>query len=360
MTEYCYIHIPFCKSKCKYCSFVSFACTDKMTGYSYSLMKEISENYRGEKLKTLYIGGGTPSLLPLNLLGKIINKFNFGDVYEFTIEVNPDDITQDTVKIYRDFGINRVSVGVQSFEDDILKEIGRRHNSQAAISAVDTLYNNGFSNISIDLIYGLPGQTSEGFLKDLRLAVSLPVSHISLYGLKIEENSYYYTHLPTDVPDDDIQADMYLAACNFLEQSGFEQYEISNFSRNGAFSRHNMNYWYNNTYYGFGVSAHGYVEGFRYYNTSDIDEYIANPVCSEYAHHVTEKERLEEEIFLGLRKTEGINIFDINKKFNIDFECKYKNVIEKYSPEFMCKKSGYLSLTRKGFMLSNIILSEFI
>lgn len=360
MTENCYIHIPFCKTKCKYCSFVSFPCIDKMTAYTYALLKEISENYRGERLKTFYIGGGTPSLLPVNLSEKLINKFNFAAEYEFTLEANPDDITSELADFYAKSSINRISLGVQSFDDVILKSVGRRHTAETAINAVNLLFQKGINNISIDFIYGLPTQTVEGFINDLKHAFTLPVTHISLYGLKVEEGSYYYSNIPENLPDDDIQADMYLTACDILEENGFKQYEISNFAHPGFYSRHNINYWNNNSYYGFGVSAHGYTEGFRYYNTSDLNKYISAPVQGEYAHYITDKERLEEEIFLGLRKTVGLNIADVNKKFNIDFANKYDSIIKKYSPEFLHYDGDRIALTRKGFMVSNVILSEFI
>ncbi len=360
MVENCYIHIPFCKSKCKYCSFVSLTCLEKITVYVYSLLKEISSNYGGEELKTLYIGGGTPSLLQCDLLGKILKKLNFCNECECTVEVNPDDVTSELAKYYLDKGINRISIGIQTFNEDILSEIGRRHSAVRAMQAVNILADTGFKNISADFIYGLPRQTAKMFINDLKLAINLPLQHISLYGLKIEENSYYSVNPPQNLPDDDLQADMYIIACEFLENNGFIQYEISNFARPNYYSRHNKNYWDNNSYYGFGLSAHGYVNGFRYYNTSDLDAYISAPAQSEYAHFITDKERLEEEIFLGLRKTEGINTHLINKKFNIDFAAKYKNVLGKYSPQFLENNNGHLRLTRRGGMLSNLILSEFI
>lgn len=360
MIRNAYIHIPFCKSKCRYCAFVSVPEINKITGYVYSLLKEIADNYRGEELSTLYIGGGTPSLLPFELLSKILNKFRYAEEYECTIEVNPDDVTSILAENYAASRINRISVGVQSFDDAILSAIGRRHNAASVISAVNTLNHAGFENISIDLIYGLPGQTTSGFIDDIKRALELPVKHISLYGLKIEEGTYFAEYKPELLPDSDKQADMYLAACDELEKNGYKQYEISNFALPGYSSKHNVNYWNNNTYYGFGVSAHGYTNGFRYYNTSDIDAYMNNPVQSEYAHHVTETERLEEEIFLGLRKADGINIDEINKKFNIDFRSRYGKIIDKYSPEFLLCEGERLRFTRKGFMLSTPILSEFL
>ncbi len=360
MVSNCYVHIPFCKSKCNYCSFISFPCLDKIPAYMFSLYQEISQNYRNEKLNTLYIGGGTPSLIPVSYIEKLLKKFHFSDNYECTMEVNPDDVNSNLISCYSDFGINRISMGVQSFNDSILSFIARRHSAQIAISSIDIIKNSGIDNISIDLIYGLPSQSLSDFLADINIAVNLPVTHISLYGLKIEDNCYFSLHPPKNLPDDDLQADMYLAACEILKTNGFLQYEISNFAKNNNYSMHNLNYWNNSTYYGYGVAAHGYVDGYRYYNSNSIDEYIENPSVSEYAHFLTDEEKLQEEIFLGLRKTQGVFISKINKKFNINFLDKHFNIIRKYSPEFLVLDGDNLKLTTKGFMVSNIILAEFI
>ena len=359
MTENCYIHIPFCKSKCNYCAFVSYPCLDKMTGYVYSLLKEITEHYRGERLKTLYIGGGTPSLLPLNLLEKILAKFNYDSETEVTIELNPDDVSFEKIEAFKKMGVNRFSVGVQSFDDNVLSLCGRRHDANVAQRALSVLSELGL-NYSADLIYGLPAQTLESFLDDLKSLVNAKVPHISLYGLKIEENTPFYSDEPQNLPDDDLQADMYLAACGYLAKEGFNHYEISNFAKPNYESKHNINYWRNNSYYGFGVAAHGYVDGFRYYNTSSLERYMQTPDVSEYAHHVTEQEVLEEEIFLGLRLAEGLCVDDLNTKFGIDFCSKFEKALKKFDTEYLKKENGRIFLTEKGFMLSNIILSEFV
>lgn len=360
MTKNCYIHIPFCKKKCNYCAFVSSPCLERITGYMYSLYKEISEKYAGEELETLYIGGGTPSLLPIDLLSKLIKKFRLANGAEVTIEVNPDDITFELIDSYKALGINRVSMGIQSLDDDVLRVIGRRHNSTTALKAVQTILDSDINNLSLDFIYGLPGQSLENFRKDLSSIIDIDVKHISLYGLKIEENTVFDKFPPDDLPDDDVQADMYLWACDFLRKKGFEQYEISNFAKPGFQSRHNLNYWDNNSYYGFGVAAHGYVDGFRYYNTSGLNEYLESPSVSEYAHHVTSQEAYEEEIFLGLRKVKGINLDVLKNKFNIDFYSEKQEVLKKYLGEYLLLEDGFLRFTTQGFLLSNEILSELI
>ena len=252
-----YIHIPFCQSKCKYCSFVSFKNQDKKLGYLYSLLKDIDYNYNGELLNTLYFGGGTPSIIEPEYLAKIFGKFNISKNTECTIEVNPNDITKEYVKSLYDIGFNRISMGAQTFNDGLLKLIGRRHSSHEIYKAVEIIKDTGFNNISLDLIYGLPNQTVEYFKKDLKEIINLGINHLSLYGLKIDKGCYFYNNAPANLPDDDIQADMYLFAGKMTSKNGFEHYEVSNYSKEGYQSKHNINYWECGEYYGFGLSAHG-------------------------------------------------------------------------------------------------------
>lgn len=377
MVESAYIHIPFCKSKCAYCSFVSFNKLEMITGYVYALLKDISDNYCGEKLRTLYFGGGTPSLLPIDLLSKIIKKFNFQNNYELTIEINPDDVNLEYFSALKSLGVNRLSLGSQTFDDEILKLIGRRHDSNAIVNAVKLAKEVGFTNISVDLIYGLPLQTIDGLKCDLEKFLELDIQHISTYGLKIEEGSkfsrYYSCNRPAPtltlprgegtveicLPDDDAQADMYELINNTLEKNGYYRYEVSNFAKSGYESKHNLNYWDNNEYYGFGCAAHGYVDGIRYSNYSTLDEYMAKPSTHELGHTLSQQEKLEEEIFLGFRKRSGINVNKINERFSIDFNSKYKHILEKYRDFIEATSCGY-TLNLKGVLISNLILSEFI
>ena len=361
MSKSCYIHIPFCRGKCFYCSFVSFNKPELLTGYIYSLLKEISENYKGEDLKTLYFGGGTPSLVSIELLNKVVGKFNFEPNAEITIEVNPDDCSCDYLKGLKDIGFNRISIGSQTFDDRILKLIGRRHDSTQITETVKNAKQAGFKNISLDLIYGLPTQTMDGLKKDLQKFLELDIQHISTYGLKIENSSIWGNgkYLPKNIPDDDTQADMYVAVNEILSNAGFCRYEVSNFAKKGYESKHNLNYWNNEEYYGFGVSAHGYIDGIRYSNYESLEKYMNSPTTREYGRFLTEKEKLEEEIFLGFRKTEGVNVSRIKEKFNVDFEGKYKTILEKYSDYIVKTPQGY-AFNLKGTMLSNEILPEFL
>lgn len=359
MVKSVYIHIPFCLSKCRYCSFISFNKLEKKTGYLYSLLKEIDYYYKEENLDTIYFGGGTPSLFSVNELKKILDKFNYSNNTEITIEVNPDSVNFEYLRGLKEVGFNRLSIGSQSFDDEILKIIGRRHNSEQIFQTIDWAKQAGFNNISVDLIYGLPNQTLDIFEKDLDKINTLDIQHVSLYGLKIEEGCYFYNNYPENIADEDLQADMYLKAIEKLEK--FEHYEISNFAKNGCESKHNLNYWKENEYYGFGVAAHGFVDGVRYSNYCTLEEYMDNPISHEFGKFLTEQEQLEESIFLGFRISKGININEINSRFNINFCEKYKKVLDKYTETGHIIKTnlGYC-LSNEGFLLSNLILAEFI
>lgn len=362
MVKNAYIHIPFCRSKCHYCSFVSFNKFEQKKAYLNALFCEIDEFYQKEVLDTIYIGGGTPSILSVSEIHKILQRFNFNQNTELTMECNPDDVNYEYLRALYDIGVNRLSFGCQTFNDEILFKINRRHNSGQVINAVKLAQDSGFENISLDFIYGLPNQNLEMFLKDLKRAVDLGVQHISLYGLKLEDGCYFAKHLPENLADDDLQADMYLAAVELLTSKGFEHYEVSNFSRRGYNSRHNLTYWNNDEYYGFGVAAHGYINGVRYGNIETLEQYIDDPFAKKESKLLTAQEKLEEEIFLGLRKMrEGVNINKINSKYNIDFENKYNAILSKYEKLDLLKRipQGY-AFTPAGVLVSNVILADFL
>lgn len=361
MVKSAYIHIPFCKSKCYYCSFVSFPILERKGEYLQALRKQIGVEYKGDILKTLYFGGGTPSLLTVNELAEILSLFNLSQDSEVTLELNPETVNLEFFKALRNTSINRLSIGVQSFDDEILKKIGRRHKSSDVIKTLEAAKFVGFDNISLDFIYGLPNQTLESFISDLKRAVELGVQHISLYGLKIDEGCFFAKNYPENIADEDLQAQMYLKAIETLESSGFEHYEISNFARDNKHSNHNINYWENQEYYGFGLAAHGYCNKIRYSNTLNLDEYLKNPLTKDFSKNVSLQEQLEEEIFLGLRLKKGIDVTNINQKFGIDFEKKYEKILSKYilTGHLINENLHYL-FSNEGFLVSNLILSEFI
>jgi len=361
MVKSAYIHIPFCRSKCHYCSFVSFNKPELKEQYLNALKSEVKHFYDGEVLNTLYLGGGTPSILCTNEIAPLLRLFSLNKKTEITMELNPDDCDYGYLRTLLDLGINRISFGCQTFNDEILKLINRRHSSGQVIEAVKYAQNAGFKNISLDFIYGLPNQNAEMFSSDLKRAVSLGISHISLYGLKLEPGCYFYNNLPANLPDDDEQADMYLGAIELLQDAGFEHYEVSNFCRPGFYSRHNMTYWNNEEYYGFGVAAHGYKNGARYSNKETIETYINNPFEHKEFKFLTAQEKLEEEIFLGFRRMKGINISDINAKYSIDFLEKYNEILKKYEGLNLIEKTldGY-RFTPNGILVSNVVLADFL
>ncbi len=359
MPKSCYIHIPFCSGKCKYCSFISFNKTELIPQYISALSCEIQKYYGNENLKTLYFGGGTPSVLPIKYISQIINLLNIDNNTEITFELNPENGSEEYLKKLKELGITRLSIGSQTFNDKILKLIGRRHNSKKIKETVINAKNAGFENISLDLIYGLPTQTRDDIKRDIELINDLNIQHISTYGLKIEKESFWGKNSPKNIPDEDTQADMYEDINKLLYDYGFYRYEVSNFAKKGYESRHNLVYWNNSEYYGFGLAAHGYKDKVRYSNPITLNEYFANPLKRKNEKKLTEQDIIEEEIFLGFRKAEGIDIREFKEKFNIDFEQKYGEILNKYADFIIKTKKGY-AFNLKGTMLSNEILPEFL
>ena len=362
MSYYVYIHIPFCLNKCSYCSFVSFAgmgdCGRKYFDVLYTEIETFFKNNPHQKLKTLYIGGGTPSVLPVEYYKNCLELFEFEDEYEFTFEINPKTVDDVYLKSLKELGVNRLSIGIQSFDDNLLKIINRQHSSADAISCFESARRCGFENISIDLIYGLPAQTIEILNKSLETAILLNPEHISIYGLKIEEGCEFFKKRPKDLPSDDECADMYLEIVDKLGQNGFEQYEISNFAKPQKFSRHNMNYWKNREYIGFGLASHGYFLQNRYSHEVSLDDYIKNPFPVN-KKFVDFKERQEDEVILNLRTKDGVDLDNFKEQYQVDFLKEYKSVLDKYA-EFFKISSNKVSLTAEGFLVSNFILSEFL
>lgn len=364
-----YIHIPFCKDKCYYCNFVSFANRNNLIeDYITALKSEIQHvlaNNPDVTLKSIYIGGGTPSIIDAehyNEILSLISSFtNIADNAEITIEVNPGTITLEYLEKLKSFGINRLSIGIQSFNDKLLSLLNRQHNKEDALYAVKIGKQAGFDNISIDLMYGLPEQTLKIWEQTLDQACNANINHISAYGLKIEPDTRFAKNLPPGLPEEELSADMYLQTKNMLLGCGFEHYEISNFALKGYESRHNLSYWNNEEYFGFGLAAHGYVNGIRYSNTCNLNEYIRNSTTIALSHKLINQEIIEEGIFLGLRLTKGINIEKFRKEYNIDLLHDYQKIISKYANYgFMEIKDGYIRLSDKGILISNVILADFL
>ena len=363
-----YIHIPFCVKKCDYCDFLSFSAQDGcFEKYTDALISEMEE-YAGDDISTVFIGGGTPSVLPSYLMEKICRsvseKFNVGKDAEWTAEANPGTLNDEKIYTMAKCGINRISVGVQSFNDKELKAIGRIHDAKTAYDTVLDIKKSGISNISIDLMASLPYQTRESFRNSLITAVSLPVSHISVYSLIIEENTPIKEKYDTGVfqmPDDDEDRELYKMTGEYLEEHGFLRYEISNYAKDGFISRHNMNYWECGEYIGIGLGASSYKNGVRYKNTDNLSDYMNGKNAHTEKEIISKKDKMSEFMILGLRKTHGISSREFFLRFGLYPENVWGGVIDKFINLGLIMRYGdNYSLTDKGLDLSNTVMCEFL
>ena len=356
-----YIHIPFCDSICSYCDFCKFIKNDEwIDKYLISLKKEIETKYKGEKIETIYIGGGTPSCLnveQLNKLFSIVKIFNKSDTIEFTFECNIENINKDKLKLLYDNGVNRLSIGIQTFNEKYLKFLNRKHTKKEIIEKVNLSKKIGFKNINIDLMYALPGQTIKELSNDIDEFLKLDITHISTYSLIIEPNTKVYIENIENI-DEDLDYEMYKLICGKLKGKGYNHYEISNFSKIGYESKHNLTYWNNNEYYGFGLGASGYINNIRYDNTRSFNNYINGYYIKE-SHILDSNETIENEFILGFRKLNGINKESFKNKYNKDIKS-----IEIVNKLLECNKlledEKNIYINPKYIYVSNDILVEFI
>lgn len=366
-----YVHIPFCIQICYYCDFSKvFIKNQPVDAYLQALIREF-RSYDITELRTLYIGGGTPtsiSAVQLDyLLTELSRDLNLNTLEEFTIEANPGDLTVDKIEVLQKSAVNRVSLGVQTFNDKHLKRIGRSHNEAQIYSTIDALKTAGFQNISIDLIYALPGQTMDDVRSNVAKALSLNIPHLSLYSLILEHHTVFMNkmrrgklHLPTE----DLEAEMFEYIISEMERNGFEHYEISNFTKPGFESRHNLMYWDNVEYYGVGAGASGYLDGIRYRNRGPIQHYLkgvseGNARLSEEV--LSKNEMMEEELFLGLRKKEGVSIGKFEQKFGTSFEKRYGQIVQELQSDGLLKENnGFIQMTKKGLFLGDTVAEKFI
>ncbi|HGK6797422.1 TPA: radical SAM family heme chaperone HemW [Streptococcus agalactiae] len=366
-----YVHIPFCTQICYYCDFSKvFIKNQPVDAYLQALIREF-RSYDITELRTLYIGGGTPtsiSAVQLDyLLTELIRDLNLNTLEEFTIEANLGDLTVDKIEVLQKSAVNRVSLGVQTFNDKHLKRIGRSHNEAQIYSTIDALKTAGFQNISIDLIYALPGQTMDDVRSNVAKALSLNIPHLSLYSLILEHHTVFMNkmrrgklHLPTE----DLEAEMFEYIISEMERNGFEHYEISNFTKPGFESRHNLMYWENVEYYGVGAGASGYLDGIRYRNRGPIQHYLkgvseGNARLSEEV--LSKNEMMEEELFLGLRKKEGVSIGKFEQKFGTSFEKRYGQIVQELQSDGLLKENnGFIQMTKKGLFLGDTVAEKFI
>ncbi|HFI5281453.1 TPA: radical SAM family heme chaperone HemW [Streptococcus agalactiae] len=366
-----YVHIPFCTQICYYCDFSKvFIKNQPVDAYLQALIREF-RSYDITELRTLYIGGGTPtsiSAVQLDyLLTELSRDLNLNTLEEFTIEANPGDLTVDKIEVLQKSAVNRVSLGVQTFNDKHLKRIGRSHNEVQIYSTIDALKTAGFQNISIDLIDALPGQTMDDVRSNVAKALSLNIPHLSLYSLILEHHTVFMNkmrrgklHLPTE----DLEAEMFEYIISEMERNGFEHYEISNFTKPGFESRHNLMYWDNVEYYGVGAGASGYLDGIRYRNRGPIQHYLkgvseGNARLSEEV--LSKNEMMEEELFLGLRKKKGVSIGKFEQKFGTSFEKRYGQIVQELQSDGLLKENnGFIQMTKKGLFLGDTVAEKFI
>lgn len=363
-----YIHIPFCVRKCKYCDFVSFeGMSDKFKSYVEMLKKEM-KLYNGEEIDSIFIGGGTPTVLDAeelkNITDGIFENFRVKKNAEFTIEANPGTVSKEKLLKMREMGINRISIGVQSFNDSELSKIGRIHTAEMAKEAVETARKCGFLNINIDLMFSLPGETLESFKRTLDTAFSLDPRHISCYSLILEEGTPLYDEYEKGVlslKSEDEDRELYEFACREFSKHGYHQYEISNFAKDGYECRHNLKYWNCEEYIGLGVAAHSYCDDIRYFNTSSLERYMQGEYIEEKTDKLSDDDKIKEFIIMGLRKTEGISKTEFQKRFNADVCELFGEQIERFKTLKLMEENGdFLRLTFDGINVSNSVLCEFI
>lgn len=363
-----YIHLPFCLKKCSYCDFVSYENAYALEeDYLNALIEELTE-YKGEAVDTVYIGGGTPTSLKtktlVSLLDTVFSTFDVEKNAEVTVECNPKTEERDKFSALLSCGVNRLSIGVQSFDDEVLKAIGRIHTKEDAIACIENAYNAGFKNISADLMFSLPNQSLDSLKKSVEKMVSLPVCHVSCYGLILEDGTPLFEKVKNglySLPDEDTEFKMYCTINDILNKHGFSRYEISNFSKDGFHSRHNLKYWSAEEYVGCGAGAHSYYNGTRFLSPYSLREYIKNPLAREDIEILSEEEKIKEFMILGLRKTDGVSKDEFFKRFNVELDDVYKDIIEKFTKNgLLASSKDRLYLTDKGVYISNSVLCEFM
>lgn len=356
----CYIHIPFCKKICSYCDFCKNFYNDNIIdSYLNSLEKEIKKIYKGDILNTIYIGGGTPSSLSITNLEKLFNMlkiFKLSNNYEYTFECNYEDINDELLNILKTNKVNRLSIGIQTFNEKYSKVLNRNINKTEIIKKV-FLAKKYFNNINIDLMYALPNQNIEDLKKDLKEFIKLDITHISTYSLIVEEHTKLYIDKIKEVSDD-IQSDMYYLIVKTLKENGYNHYEISNFSKEGYFSKHNLTYWNNDNYYGFGLGASSFMGNKRIDNTRSINNYINGKIIMNEDSLDTEG-LIKDEVMLSLRKTSGINKKVFYNKYNkkISDVFNYKDILKNNLLE---ENDNYLFIPEDKLFISNEIILQLL
>ena len=370
-----YIHIPFCAQKCLYCDFPSFARKDHLRkAYIEALNKEIislREKHNNLEINTIFIGGGTPSVLEadeLECLLKEVAKLNMAKDIEYSMECNPGNLTEEKLEVMKKYGVNRISMGLQAKQDNLLKGLGRIHNYKTFKENFLLAKKVGFNNINVDLMFGLPNQSLNEWEETLREIISLEPAHISAYSLIIEEGTAFYNLYENDklkLPTEEEERKMYHLAKEILEENGFNQYEISNYAKEGKECRHNLAYWNMDNWIGVGSAAASYINGKRIKNISSVEEYI-NSIkdkgeAVEEIINNSKNDNMEEFMFMGLRKINGIDENEFKKRFGMNINDVYGEILNKYIDEgLLIRKSGRIFLSEKGIEISNIIMADFL
>ncbi|MED1602530.1 radical SAM family heme chaperone HemW [Alkalihalophilus marmarensis] len=371
-----YIHIPFCEHICHYCDFNKvFLKNQPVDEYIEALLQEMHmtiNKAKPDQLKTIYVGGGTPTALSPDQLRTLFAGMHsilpMEQIEEFTVEVNPDSSEEEKLAVMKEFGVNRLSIGVQSFDQSLLDVIGRTHSSDSVLDAVKRSREAGFDNLSLDLMFGLPHQSVEQFIDTIEKAAELGVEHLSAYSLKIEEKTVFFNRQrkgKLSLPPEEDEVTMYEELRKRTKAHGFVQYEISNFAKPGRESKHNLVYWNNDEYYGFGAGAHGYVNGVRHQNIGPVPKYIEAvnqkklPYLNE--HKVSRVEQIEEAMFMGLRKLNGVDLDELSKRYDKDLNKLYHDQIKDLSERgLLVNEQGMLKLTNDGLLLANEVFEQFL
>lgn len=367
-----YIHIPFCKKKCLYCDFPSYGSMEKyMVDYAKALSIEIKNKCKGYRFNTIFIGGGTPSYLSMEawrILKEALSEVNKYEDYEFTVECNPGSFDMDKLKIIKAAGANRISIGLQACQNELLARLGRIHSFDEFLKSFQMARNTGFENINVDLMFAIPGQDFSQWQETLEKVTSLKPEHISSYSLIVEEGTPFYKMNEEGnllLPEEDTEVKMYNYTVDFLKNNGYKQYEISNFAKGNKECKHNLIYWSMDEYIGCGASAHSYFNNIRNKNEENVKKYIERILTDKDAsvekHENSTKDSIEEFMFLGLRKTSGVSISDFKSKFNVNIYDVYGSVINKYKTLGLIKVYyDKVYLSEKAVHISNTIMSDFI
>lgn len=373
-----YIHIPFCHQICNYCDFNKFYFKNQpVDEYIEALGKEMElatqknpESFR--HIETIFLGGGTPTALSPQQLDKLLTLIRtyipMNSVTEFTSEANPDELSVEKLQVLFEGGVNRLSMGVQSFDQGLLQKIGRTHSNEHVYETIALAKKIGFQNISIDLMYGLPGQTMAQWKDSLEKALALDLPHFSAYSLIVEPKTIFYNQYAKGkllLPTEDLEADMYDVLMQQMELHGLQQYEISNFAKPGYHSEHNKIYWDNDEYAGFGAGAHGYLAGVRYSNHGPLKKYMETVFAGElpivHEHEVSQAEKREEQMFLGLRKTEGVKHKIYEEKLKVPIVAHYDSVLKELVSKGLLEHDDVgVRLTRKGRFVGNEVFQQFL